>query len=69
MQASEIAAHGLSSCSSGVLEHRVSNCGTWAQLPLHGLWNLPGSGIEPTYPALAGRFFTNEPPRKPLAVS
>ena len=69
MQASAVVAHGLSSCSSRVLEHRVSNCGARAQLPLRGLWDLPGSGIEPTSPALAGRFFTNEPPRKPLAVS
>ena len=29
------------------------------------MWALPGSGIEPTSPALAGRFFTNEPPEKP----
>ena len=29
------------------------------------MWNLPGSGIKPVSPALAGRFFTTEPPRKP----
>ena len=33
-------------------------------LLLHGMWYLPGSGIEPVYPALTGRFFT-EPPGKP----
>ena len=27
-----------------------------------GIWNLPGPGIEPLSPALAGRFFTTEPP-------
>ena len=27
--------------------------------------NLPGPGIEPMSPALAGRFFTTEPPGKP----
>ena len=27
--------------------------------------NLPGSGIEPMSPALAGGFFTTEPPGKP----
>ena len=27
---------------------------------------FPGPGINPTSPALAGRFFTNEPPEKPL---
>ena len=37
-------------------------------LPFPPPWNLPNSGIEPvspTYPALAGRFFTTEPPGKP----
>jgi len=32
------------------------------------MWNLPGSRIEPkslASPALAGGFFTTEPPRKP----
>ena len=27
---------------------------------------FPGPGIEPVTPALAGRFFTTEPPGKPL---
>ena len=30
---------------------------------LRSMWDLPGS--EPLSPALAGRFFTAEPPRKP----
>ena len=42
-----------------------SSCGAWAELP-HGMWDLPGSGIEPVSPALAGQFFTTEPPEKPL---
>ena len=29
-----------------------------------GMWHLPGSGIEPLFPALAGGFFTTEPPGK-----
>ena len=29
------------------------------------MWNLSGSEIEPVYPALAGRYFTIEPPGKP----
>ena len=33
---------------------------------LHGMWDPPGSGIKPVPPALAGRFFTTEPPGKPL---
>ena len=28
-------------------------------------WDLPGSGIKPVSPALAGRFFTTESPGKP----
>ena len=30
--------------------------------------DLPGSGIEPMSLALAGGFFTTEPPRKPQAL-
>ena len=29
------------------------------------MWDLPGPGTEPMSPALAGRFLTTEPPRKP----
>ena len=32
------------------------------------MWNLPESGIKPVSPALAGRFFTAEPPGKPSAM-
>ena len=28
------------------------------------MWNLPGSGIEPVSPAVAGRFPTTGPPGK-----
>ena len=31
--------------------------------------DLPNPGIEPATPALAGGFFTTEPPGKPLIVS
>ena len=30
------------------------------------MWDLPGPGIEPISPALAGRFLTTGPPGKPL---
>ena len=30
------------------------------------MWGLPGPGIEPMSPALAGRFFTTAPPEKSL---
>ena len=38
--------------------------GARAQLLL-GTWDLPGSGIKPVSPALAGEFFTTEPAGKP----
>ena len=44
------------------LDHRL--LGTPAAL-LHSTWELPGSGIEPMSPALAGGFFAKEPPGKP----
>ena len=43
---------------------RLSNCGSRAQ-PLRGMWDLPGPGVEPVSPALAGRFSTTAPPGKP----
>ena len=64
-QASVVVAHGLSSCDSRALEHRLNNCGSWALL-LCSMWNLPGPGIEPMSPALAGRLFTTELPGKSL---
>ena len=42
---------GFSSCSRWAPEHRPGSCGTWAQL-LGSMWDLSGSGIEPTSPAL-----------------
>ena len=32
-----------------------------------GIWDLPGPGIKPVSTALAGKFFTIEPPEKPSA--
>ena len=43
---------------------RLSNCGSRAQL-LRGMWDLPGPGLEPASPALAGRLSTTAPPGKP----
>ena len=34
---------GSSSCGSWALEHRLSSCGEWAQLP-HGIWIFPDRG-------------------------
>ena len=60
----------LTVAASLVVEHRLqtrrlSSCGSWAQL-LRGMWDLPGPGLEPVSPALAGRFPTTAPPGKPL---
>ena len=38
----------------------------WSGLPFPSLGDLPDTGIKPTSPALAGRFFTGEPPGKPI---
>ena len=38
-----------------------------AQL-LRGMWDLPRPGLEPVFPALAGRFSTTAPPGKPLKI-
>ena len=46
------------------LEHRLRSCGAQAWL-LRGMWGLPRPGNELVSPALAGGFFTTEPPGKP----
>ena len=67
-----IAVHGpLTIAASLVAEHRLqmrrlSSCGSRAQL-LHGMWDLPGTGLEPVSPALAGRFSAIAPPGKPFS--
>ena len=35
---------------------------------LHGMWDLPGPGLEPVSPALAGGFLTTAPPGKSPSV-
>ena len=52
-----VAEHRLQTC-------RLSNCGSQAQL-LCGMWDLPRPGLEPVFPALAGRLSTTAPPGKP----
>ena len=54
---------GFSSSGSQALERRLSSCGAQAQL-LHGMWDLPGPGLEPVSPALAGGFLTTAQPGK-----
>ena len=40
----------------------------WSGLPFSSSGDLPNPGIEPQFPALAGRFFTTEPLGKPIAL-
>ena len=58
-------ARALGTRASVVVARGLSSCGARAQL-LHGMWDLPGPGLEPLSPALAGRFFTTAPPGKSL---
>ena len=67
-RATVVGARGLSSCAFWALKHRLNSCGALASL-LHGMWDLPGSGIEPLSPAMAGGFFTTESPGKSLFLS
>ena len=66
-QASVVVARGLSSCGSQAL-------GSWASVVVaHGLscsaacGTLPGPGLEPMFPPLAGRFLTTVPQGKSLS--
>ena len=65
-----VAVHGFSLWwllflkSIGSRHVTFSSCGAWAQL-LRGMQDLPGLGIEPVSPALAGGFLTTAPPVKP----
>ena len=55
---------GFNSCGLWALELRLSSCGARTEL-LRGMWDLPGPGVEPLSPALAGGFLTTAPPGKP----
>ena len=62
----------LTIAASLVAEHRLqmrrlSSCGPRAQL-LRGMWDPPRPGLEPVFPALAGRLSTTAPPGKPQEV-
>jgi len=59
---------GSRSCGSWALEHRLSSCGTQAELPWD-IRDLPRSGIEAVSPALAGGFSISGPPGKPFTPS
>ena len=40
----------------------------WSGLPFPSPEELPNSGLKPASPSLADRFFTTEPPGKPLIL-
>ena len=44
--------------------HRFSQKEYWSELPFPSPGDLPDPGIEPASPAVAGGFFTTEPPGK-----
>ena len=64
LQSMGFRARGLSSYGSQALQHWLNSCGVWPWL-LCGMWNCPRSGINPMFPALAGRFLTTGPLGKP----
>ena len=52
----------------GSFVHRIFQAEYYSGLPFPSQGDLPNPGIEsvsPVPPALAGRFFTTEPPEKP----
>ena len=55
----------LSSCSSRVLEHGLSNCGSMGLLLL-SIWSLPQLQLEPVSPALVDGFLTTVSSEKSL---
>ena len=49
---------------SGTSVHGISQARILEWVTLSSTRDLSDPGIEPTFPALAGRFFTTEPPGK-----
>ena len=56
-------ARALGAQASVVVARRLSSCGAQAKMPC-GMRDLPGPGLEPVSPALAGGFLTTAPPGK-----
>ena len=63
-QASVVSEQGISCSGPWTLEHGLCSCGTRTYWP-HGMWDLPGAGIELVSPALVSRFLTAGLPAKP----
>ena len=51
--------------SQAPLSMEFSRWECWSELPFPSPGDLPDPGIQLTFLALAGRFFTTKPPRKP----
>ena len=66
-QTSVVEAHGLSSFCYWGLEHRLSCCDAQACCST-AMWDPPGLEMEAMSPALAGGFFTTQPPGKSICV-
>ena len=62
--ASVVVVCGLSICGSWAPEHTLHGCSTNLVAPWHV--GLPRPGVKCVSSALAGRFFTTEPPEKPF---
>ena len=53
-------------CSPSATSSEFSRQEYWSGLPFPPLGDLPDPGFKPASPALAGGFFTTEPPGKPI---
>ena len=60
--------HGLTAACQAPLSMGFPRQEYWSGLPSPSPEHLSDPGIEPEFPALAGRFFTTEPPGKPTDV-
>ena len=54
--------------SPGFSVHGIFQTRILSKLPFPSPGNLPKPEIKPRFPALASRFFTTEPPGKPLVT-
>ena len=59
-------AWALGARASVVVAHRLQSAGS--VVVAHGMWDLPGPGLEPMSPALGGGFLTTAPPGKSLHI-
>ena len=54
-------------CRAQALACGLSSRGTWTWL-LRGMWNLPGPGVEPVSPALAGGHLSTGQPGESISL-